>query len=120
MVSFDTSGSVSDQELHSFASELSGLISHVICDFVCFDTMVHGEPVEYSRRNKKIEIKGRGGTCFEPIIKLAEERGYDGLIIFTDGDAPIPPKPKVRVLWALNDKDSSKEFPYGKKTIIGK
>lgn len=119
LVSFDTSGSVSDQELNSFASELSGLISHVICDFVCFDTMVHGDPVEYSRRNKKIEIKGRGGTCFGPIMTLAEEKGYDGLIIFTDGDAPIPPKPKVRVLWALNDKDSSKEFPYGKKTIIG-
>ena len=119
LVSFDTSGSVSDEELQSFASELAGLIDHVMCDFVCFDTIVQGEPVEYSRRNKKVQIKGRGGTCFSPIINMAEERGYDGLIIFTDGDAPIPPKPKVRVLWALNNKDSSKDFPYGKKTIVG-
>ena len=37
---------------------------------------------------------------------MADELKYDGLIIFTDGYAPFPDKPKTRVLWAVCDRDS--------------
>lgn len=118
LVAFDTSGSVSNNQLSKFASELNGLINHVKTDFIMFDTVLHGEPKPYDKRQKKIDIKGRGGTCFAPIIELADEKNYDGLIIFTDGYAPFPDKPKTRVLWAVTSQDSGVDFPYGKKVVI--
>lgn len=118
LVAFDTSGSVSDKELSMFAAELNGMIDHIHADFVQFDTQIQGEPEPYSKKAKDIKIKGRGGTCFEPVIELADKEGYDGLVIFTDGYAPFPERPKTRVLWAVCEQNSSVEFPYGKKVVI--
>lgn len=118
LVAFDTSGSVSDTQLEYFATELNGMIDHVQVDFVQFDTQIHGKPESYSKRAGKIAIKGRGGTCFAPVIHLADEQKYDGLVIFTDGYAPFPAKPKTRVMWAVCKQDEGVEFPYGKKVVI--
>lgn len=118
LVAFDTSGSVSDTQLEYFATELNGMIDHVQVDFVQFDTKIHGKPESYSKRAGKIAIKGRGGTCFAPVIHLADEEKYDGLVIFTDGYAPFPAKPKTRVMWAVCKQDEGVEFPYGKKVVI--
>ena len=118
LVGFDTSGSVSDAQLKYFATELNGMIDHVLVDFVQFDTILHGDPEPFSKRKLKIDIIGRGGTCFHPIVELADESKYDGLIIFTDGYAPFPSKPRARVLWAVTDRDKEVDFPYGKKVVI--
>lgn len=118
LIAFDTSGSVSDKKLKAFHGELNGMIDYVKTEIICFDTVCHGEPVEYSKKKNKMEIKGRGGTCFEPVIRLADEMKYDGLIIFTDGYAPIPPRPKTRVMWCLTSEDDVHSFPYGKKVVI--
>lgn len=118
LVAFDTSGSVSDKQLQYFATELNGMIDHVIADFVQFDTIIQGKPEPYTKKASKIKVKGRGGTCFEPVIKLADEQRYDGLVIFTDGYAPFPKKPKCRMMWAVCERDAGVEFPYGKKVII--
>jgi len=118
LVAFDTSGSVSDKQLSYFATELNGMIDHVEADFVQFDTIIHGKPESYSKKASKIKIKGRGGTCFAPVIHLADEKKYDGLVIFTDGYAPFPSKPKTRVMWAVCERDAGVEFPYGKKVVI--
>lgn len=118
LVAFDTSGSVSNVQLEAFATELNGMIDHVEADFIQFDTQIHGEPKPFSKKASKIDIIGRGGTCFHPVIKMADEKKYDGLVIFTDGYAPFPSKPKTRVLWAVCEQDSGVEFPYGKKVVI--
>ena len=52
------------------------------------------------------------------MIELADEKKYDGLVVFTDGYAPFPDRPKTRVLWAVCDQDKDVEFPYGKKVVI--
>lgn len=119
LVAFDTSGSVSDKELSNFVTELNGMIDHVQCDFIQFDTCIRGEPQPFSKKAKEIDIIGRGGTDFHPIIDLADELSYDGLVIFTDGYAPFPPKPKTRVLWAVCENNGGEvEFPYGRKVVI--
>lgn len=120
LVAFDTSGSVSDDQLEYFATELNGMIDHVKVDFVQFDTQIHGEPEPFSKKASKIDVIGRGGTNFTPVIELADERNYDGLVVFTDGYAPFPSKPKTRMLWAVCDQDSGVQFPYGKKVVIEK
>ena len=118
LVAFDTSGSVSDTQLEYFATELNGMIDHVEADFIQFDTQIYGEPKPFTKKASKVDIVGRGGTCFHPVIELADERKYDGLVIFTDGYAPFPDKPKTRMLWAVCEQDSGVEFPYGKKVVI--
>ena len=118
LVAFDTSGSVSDTQLEYFATELNGMIDHVEADFIQFDTKIHGEPKAFTKKASKVDIVGRGGTCFHPVIEMADERKYDGLVIFTDGYAPFPAKPKTRMLWAVCEQDSGVEFPYGKKVVI--
>ena len=94
------------------------MIDHVEADFIQFDTKIYGEPKPFSKKVSKIDIVGRGGTCFHPVIEMADENKYDGLVIFTDGYAPFPSKPKTRVLWAVCKQDSGVEFPYGKKVVI--
>ena len=118
LVAFDTSGSVSNTQLEHFATELNGMIDHVEADFIQFDTKIYGEPKPFTKKAGKIDIVGRGGTYFHPVIELADERKYDGLVIFTDGYAPFPDKPKTRMLWAVCEQDSGVEFPYGKKVVI--
>lgn len=118
LVAFDTSGSVSSELLQYFATELNGMIDHVEVDFIQFDTILYGDPKPYAKRSKKIEIVGRGGTSFHPVIQLADEKRYDGLVIFTDGYAPFPDKPKTRLLWCVHERDSQVQFPYGKKVVI--
>jgi len=118
LVAFATSGSVSDTQLEYFATELNGMIDHVEVDFIQFDTKLYGDPKPFSKKAAKVDIVGRGGTCFEPVIHLADERKYDGLVVFTDGYAPFPSKPKTRMLWAVCDQDAGVQFPYGKKVVI--
>jgi predicted metal-dependent peptidase len=118
LVGVDTSGSVSDEQLKYFLTEINGMISHVMVDLVQFDYNIHGKPEPYEKKHKTVDIVGRGGTNFEPVIKLADEMNYDGLIIFTDGYAPFPPKPKSRVMWCVCKQDAAVDFPYGKKVVI--
>jgi len=118
LVAFDTSGSVSDKQLEYFATELNGMIDHVEVDFIQFDTKIYGKPKPFSKKTAKIAIKGRGGTCFHPVIQLVDEKKYDGLAVFTDGYAPFPAKPRARVLWAVCKQDEGVNFPYGKKVVI--
>jgi predicted metal-dependent peptidase len=120
LVAFDTSGSVSDTELQYFAQELNGMIQHVKVDFVQFDHEIKGEPEPFEKKARNIKIYGRGGTAFEPVVKMADDRKYDGLIIFTDCCAPFPPKPKCRVMWAACKQNEGylSQVPYGKKVVI--
>lgn len=118
LVAIDTSGSVSDKELSEFVDEMNGLISHVQCDYICFDTQLYGKPVPFTKKAKEVDIKGRGGTSFHPVCEYIDEAKYDGLIIMTDGYAPFPPKPKARVLWCLTQSGASVHPPYGKRVVI--
>lgn len=119
LVAIDTSGSVSEQELEEFLREINGMISHVQCEVVCFDTRLYGKPRSFTRRIANFEIEGRGGTNFGPPIQYAVENNYNGIILLTDGFAPFPEKPlRTRVMWALSNSGAKVEPPYGKKIVI--
>jgi predicted metal-dependent peptidase len=122
LVAVDTSGSVSDQELKAFLSEINGMIAHVKVDLIQFDHGLQGKPEPFEKKRKKIDIKGRGGTSFKEPIELADEMKYDGLLIFTDCCAPFPDKPKCRIMWAAcaQNEQYLKQVPYGKKVLIEK
>lgn len=112
LVAVDVSGSISDEDLQYFFSTINRFFKYGVekIDIVTFDTAL-GEPMTLSKARNRIEVKGRGGTCFQPVVDyMAEHPEYDGLIIFTDGYAPKPEvsaKLKGRILWILR---SEKEY----------
>ena len=120
LLAIDTSGSVSEKELSAFLAEMNGMIDNVFCEYICFDTQLYGDPKPFTKKAKSLQIEGRGGTDFHPVIEYVNEHNYDGLIVFTDGYAPFPPKPKARVMWAVLGEDNSVNFPYGKRLAIPK
>ena len=58
------------------------------------------------KKSNKIELHGRGGTSFEPVVEYydANQKNYTCLIYFTDGEAPAPAKPKGHILWVLSSR----------------
>ena len=100
LVGVDTSGSVSNSELKEFMNELVHMhkTGHKITVAQC-DTRLNS--VEEFNPRKDWEIKGRGGTSFQPIIDHFNERKgkYTALIYLTDGEAYTPENCPHNTLW---------------------
>jgi predicted metal-dependent peptidase len=76
-----------------------------------FDSELQGRPVTMKKARKTVNIAGRGGTSFQPILSFFRENTkiYDGLIIFTDGYAPEPDVDagiKRRTVWVCTNKET--------------
>jgi len=115
-VAIDTSGSISQQMLIDFLSEVQGCMEmftaykiHVFC----FDTAVHN-PVQFTSDDiadmSEYTLGGFGGTDFEPIFEYMKE--YDvspeRLIVFTDGYpfGSWGDPDYVDTLWVIHGNDS--------------
>ena len=100
LVGVDTSGSVSNKELKEFMNELVHMhkTGHKITVAQC-DTQINS--VEEFNPRKDWEIKGRGGTSFQPVIDHFNERKgkYTALIYLTDGEAYTPENCPHNTLW---------------------
>jgi len=99
-VGVDTSGSVSTDELKEFMNELHHMYKtgHRITVVQC-DTQI----VDISDYNpsKDWNIKGRGGTDFQPVVDHYNEpkNNYTALIYLTDGEAYTPENCPKNTLW---------------------
>ena len=118
LVAIDTSGSVGSDELGRYYRIITTFFKYGIqeIDVLMFDNEVQGEPVtlkEAQKNKQTFEVKGRGGTNFQaPVNYVAEHPGYDGLIIMTDGYAPVPSVPaflKTKILWIIDNEQSYKQ-----------
>ena len=91
LIGVDTSGSVNTRELKHFMSEMHHVqkTGHQITVAQC-DTGI--SDISPFKKNADWEIKGRGGTDFQPVIDhFNERRGrYTALIYLTDGEAYTP------------------------------
>ena len=100
LVGVDTSGSVSNKELVEFMNELTHMhkTGHKITVAQC-DTQINS--IEEFNPKKDWEIKGRGGTDFQPVIDhYNEKKGlYTALIYLTDGEAYSPDNCPHNTLW---------------------
>lgn len=108
----DVSGSMSREDLARGFSVINRFFKYGVeaIDVIQFDTEVKGEPVALRRARRGIEIEGRGGTSFTPVIEFLDAHlDYDGAILFTDGIAPVPPRPRdrrTRLLWLFNGEEA--------------
>jgi len=113
LVGVDTSGSVSSSELEEFRNELCHMhkTGHKITVAQC-DTRL--ADVKEFNPKKDWEVKGRGGTSFQPVVDHFNEnkKRYTALIYCTDGEAPAPEECPKNTLWCLSsDSYDNDELP---------
>jgi len=125
----DVSGSVSSADLRNAFSIVNRFFKYGIeqIDVIQFDTVIKDQPLVMKKARPKIGVIGRGGTDFQAVMDyIDQERDYDGLIIFTDGYAPVPQPPKnkrTRILWLFNNERNCVNMeklikPIGRATFI--
>ena len=108
LAGLDVSGSISESQIIQFYTALEDVFDRSIkhIEIFQFDMKLKTEkPIPFKKRSQ-INIRGRGGTSFQPIFDyiIKNQKQYDGLIIFTDGFAQepqIPSKLYTKVLWVL-------------------
>ena len=114
-VGVDTSGSVNNDELKEFFSELTHMhkTGHQITVVQC-DTKITS--VKEFKPKQDWEIHGRGGTSFQPVIDHYNERKghYTALIYLTDGEAYNPENCPKNALWVLSSQSSMNDELPGK------
>ena len=110
LLAVDTSGSVSDSELAYIVGETYNIATAVESelwiaqvDWDLQDIFKCENPKDFSRR----EVKGRGGTRFDPGFEKAKEMQVDLFIYYTDGECSLP-APELRVppnqmIWLLSE-----------------
>lgn len=115
---FDVSGSVTDQMIKRFNSEVKYIKDTFNPEklvLVMFDTKIH-EVYEITEDDvfDRIKVTGRGGTCLKCVHAHIEETKPTAAIIFTDLECiPMQPlKVSVPIIWTVADNPSAK-VPFG-------
>lgn len=116
LVGVDTSGSVNNDELKEFFSELTHMhkTGHKITVAQC-DTRLNS--VKEFNPNRDWEIHGRGGTSFQPVVDYYNEKKglYTALIYLTDGEAYAPENCPNNTLWVHSSNCSINDELPGQK-----
>jgi predicted metal-dependent peptidase len=116
MVAIDTSGSVSTEELKEFMHEIHYMHkTGTEITIVQADTAISN--IAKYKPDHEINIHGRGGTSFQPVIDYYNEntRKYTALIYFTDGEASTPTPAQGRILWVISSQSQMNEDLIGPK-----
>lgn len=114
-VAIDTSGSIGEREIQSFASELVSICTEVVpagvsllwwdSDLAAVQTFNRGE---FDGIDQKLEPKGGGGTNAECVKTWLEDSAngvHDCVVLFSDGYVPSWPGFNIPALWALTTKN---------------
>ncbi len=112
LIAVDVSGSITDESFEHFTHAIKnffflGIIQNI--DLIFFDVnLKNTTPIPFRKKISLEQIKGRGGTNFQPVMDFFYEHkaDYSGLIIFTDGEGNIPHVlgNKNNILWILESR----------------
>lgn len=120
-VMVDTSGSVDDNRLKQFFTEIDKMSMQCVVTVMPF-TCQAWDHYRYRKGDwKKIKVKDRGGTSFQAAFDACGERRIWSQtlnIVVTDGECGIPPQPPFPIIWCLcphscDKKDWRKTIGYG-------
>ena len=113
-ISIDQSGSVSDEMLAMFFSELEGLAKYAEFTVIPFDTEVQEAEVFVWKKGKRRswERVSCGGTDFNAPTHWVNERKFDGHIILTDMEAPKPVRSKLGLkrMWMTTPECKDRQY----------
>jgi len=108
LIAIDQSGSVDDEQLGSFFSELGSLTKRTTVDILPFDCSADIKDMfEWKKgTHPKLERVRGGGTDFNAptaIVNDVKNRGkWDGFLILTDGECGAPDSSRVKRGWVLS------------------
>ena len=112
LVAVDTSGSIDQDMVESFFTEIHGAwragasVTVVECDAEV------QRSYEY-RGKPPIVVHGGGGTDFEPVFRwMRKQRSFDGCLYLTDGYGSAPEtRPTCKLLWVIAAGEANHNFP---------
>lgn len=117
-VCLDVSGSVSDDQVALFFSEIKSMLGQVSSIHLI---QASSDVVSADRVTKKTlvpERLGSGGTYYQPAIDKCLELECNVIVYFGDMDtADTPQNPKIPVLWAIVGRNNP-PVPWGKSIRI--
>jgi len=111
-ISIDQSGSVDDQLLGMFFSELNGLSKLATFTVIPFDDKVFEEKIYVWKKGDK-KARERvlcGGTNFSSPTKYVNENKFDGHIILTDMCAEKPITSKCQRMWMTSARHAKSPY----------
>ena len=119
-ISIDQSGSVDDQMLAAFFSELNKLAEIAEFTVIPFDTEVAKDKIYVWKKgqSKKTERVLTGGTCFNAPTKYVNEQNFDGHIILTDLCAPKPIPSKCQRMWMTTKNHAARPYFQTSERVI--
>jgi len=106
----DTSGSISEEDLRGFLSEVRGILDQYRVVFIACDADVQAVVEDGDIEEILKSIKGGGGTVFAPAFRWIEEHAQDEyapVVLMTDGynaDEEIPRPSNMTKLIVLTTK----------------
>ena len=119
-ISIDQSGSVSDEMLAAFYSELNKLSEIATFTVIPFDTKVAEDKVYVWKKGEKRK-KERvmwGGTDFNSPTDFVNKGKYDGHICLTDMCAPKPKPSKCSRMWMTDSRNGSNPYFQTNERIV--
>ena len=103
-IALDTSGSVDDDTLSTFFSEIHSIWKHG-AEVVIIECDARVQQTYPYRGQTPQDVAGRGGTAFDPVFEHLNQnrhQQFDGCIYLTDGWADTPAiRPPCKVLWVI-------------------
>jgi len=119
-ISIDQSGSVDDQMLAAFFSELNKLAEIAEFTVIPFDTEVAKDKVYVWKKgqSKKTERVMCGGTCFDAPTKYVNAGNFDGHIVLTDLCAPKPVSSVCQRMWMTTKQYAARPYFQTNERII--
>ena len=121
VIAVDSSGSVEEELLSEFLSEvnfLMSLVSHYQIELIICDEKIHSHRTFYSGESLEVDIKGGSGTNFRPVFEFIE-REFDDvklLLYFTDLKGKFPfEEPNYPVKWIS---PAEEEVPFGEIILL--
>ena len=126
-IAIDSSGSVDEELLSLFMSEVSSImlsLSNYEIELLVADAKVHSHETFYEgetlipKGHSACKLKGGGGTDFRAVFEYVEQNLYDTnlLLYFTDLDGIFPKEePLYDVVWIASQEG---DIPFGKRIDI--
>lgn len=128
VVAIDTSGSIGEQQLNEFATELASIVDVVSPEavrIIWWDYDVHGEqyfkPEHYSNIASLLKPVGGGGTRVSSVSHYISQHKINAecVIVFTDGyvESDIEWNISSPTLWMITE-NKNLDVPSGKKVMV--
>lgn len=119
VIALDTSSSITDDALALLMAETAAITRRTRAELhlIPFDETpappVKLDPATAPQQLRSLQAPRGGGTAFAPAFTAAAALHPSILIVLTDLEAPLPPKPRFPVIWATPDARHAPQPPWG-------